>query len=209
MVNIIYKIENKINGKIYIGFTSQPFKNRIAQHKYSAKKGAKHALAKAIRKYGWENFDKEIIYTLKENEKPDDIEIEYIKKYNSLANGGYGYNRTNGGGGILGFTFTEEQKKKISDGVRKSNFESGRKKHFLQLSLFPKLTGYKHTEESKKKISDSGKKRTRDQIFKKLLDGDFIDISWFKTKGLSYKKIGKIYDVKASTVFYYCKRNGI
>ena len=35
--NLIYKIENKVNGKVYIGQTTQGFNKRISGHKKALK----------------------------------------------------------------------------------------------------------------------------------------------------------------------------
>ena len=59
----IYKITNKINNKIYIGFTSQNPKKRLLQHFRKAKYGTISPLNNAIRKYGKENFIVETIET--------------------------------------------------------------------------------------------------------------------------------------------------
>lgn len=49
---IIYKITNKINGKLYVGQTIRPLKRRIWNH--LCKTGT--AISSALRKYGIENF---------------------------------------------------------------------------------------------------------------------------------------------------------
>jgi group I intron endonuclease len=95
----IYKVTNKINGKIYIGFDSN-WPTRKYQHKSRSKKNKTYKLYQAIRKYGWDNFDWEIIYqsfdalhTLKV------MEPHFIKEYNSFN---FGYNMTEGGDGTPG-----------------------------------------------------------------------------------------------------------
>ena len=51
----IYKIQNLINGKIYIG-QSVHIKARFNAHKSEARNGNTRPLYNAIRKYGVENF---------------------------------------------------------------------------------------------------------------------------------------------------------
>ena len=52
---VIYKFENKINGKVYIGQTIQKLSKRISSHKYPS--GNKNLpIDAAIKKYGIENF---------------------------------------------------------------------------------------------------------------------------------------------------------
>ena len=103
----IYCFENIINGKLYIG-QAQNIKKRIQYHLRSKDSLYFH---NALRKYGYINFN---IYILEfaEIDKLSDLEIYYIKKYNSFENG---YNLTEGGEGMRGRHITEEQKKNIGE----------------------------------------------------------------------------------------------
>ena len=51
----IYKIENKVNGKFYIGVTKSKY--RFSSHKSNARRGRNLPLCNAMRKYGEENFE--------------------------------------------------------------------------------------------------------------------------------------------------------
>lgn len=91
----IYKYQNKINGKIYIGQSSN-IEKRFAQHLYDAercKNGDQTGIDYAIKKYGIENFDFEIIEKSDSLQELDDREIYWISYYDSYKNG---YNRTPG-----------------------------------------------------------------------------------------------------------------
>lgn len=88
----IYKIQNLIDGKIYIG-QSVHIQARFNQHKNEAKNGNTRPLYNAIRKYGIENFSFEVIEECSK-EKLNEREIYWIKKYDSFHNG---YNLTPGG----------------------------------------------------------------------------------------------------------------
>lgn len=92
---LIYKIENSINNKIYIGKTTRSFNERKREHckDYKTKDTL---LYRAMRKYGLENFQFEIIEDNIPNEEISAKEKEYIKKYNSYYEG---YNMTFGGEG--------------------------------------------------------------------------------------------------------------
>lgn len=80
----IYKIENLINHKIYIGQSIDP-ENRFKQH-CSKKEKYISLINKAINKYGKENFSLEILGWFEDyNEK----EIYYIEYYGSLSPNGY------------------------------------------------------------------------------------------------------------------------
>ena len=54
---IIYKIENNINGKIYIGLTTKDQCKRIAQHVIENKS----YIQKALNKYGLQSFSISVI----------------------------------------------------------------------------------------------------------------------------------------------------
>lgn len=87
----IYKITNKINGKIYVG-QSIDIKERWYQHKYKAKhdteKGYNSAIHQAFRKYGEENFLFEVIEECS-SECLDERERFWIKELESLTPNGY------------------------------------------------------------------------------------------------------------------------
>lgn len=90
MKKAIYKIENLINHKIYIGQSKNP-DYRFQQHCFKREK-YRSLINEAINKYGKENFSLEILGWFEDyNEK----EKEYIQKYRSLAP--YGYNIALGG----------------------------------------------------------------------------------------------------------------
>lgn len=97
----IYKIENRVNGKVYIG-QSINIEHRWTGHRKSIHgcgEAYNYPLYQAIRKYGLENFEFSILEEcdVKElNEK----EIYYIKINNSFIPNGY--NQTFGGQGNHG-----------------------------------------------------------------------------------------------------------
>lgn len=97
----IYKIENMINGKIYIGQSVDIYK-RWADHISSLNKQThiNRHLQNAWNKYGNENFKFEII-KLCAKEKLNIEEMRSIKAYNSF--GENGYNLTLGGEGNRGW----------------------------------------------------------------------------------------------------------
>ena len=90
MEKYIYKIENKINGKVYIGQTNN-LKRRLQEHRHDKRKH--HPVHEAIKKYGFENF---IVTVLYHGENYNEEEKKYIKLYKS-NNKKYGYNIVDGG----------------------------------------------------------------------------------------------------------------
>lgn len=85
----IYKIQNKLNNKVYIG-QSKNTQERWKHHKNSNDNCSIH---KAFKKYGIENFDFSIIEEC-EPSQLNEKEIYWINQYNSYWDG---YNETFGG----------------------------------------------------------------------------------------------------------------
>ena len=149
----IYKATNKINGKCYIGFDSN-WPSRKYKHKSRSATG-QQALYYAIRKYGWDNFEWEVIYQSKDaNYTLNKIEPLFIEEYDSYKNG---YNMTIGGDGSIGYKHTEEFKKFLSE-IKKGKT-------------------YKHTEETKKKLSLLLKGKKFSEETKSKLGKEYIVIN--------------------------------
>lgn len=92
---IIYKITNQVNGKIYIGLTTESLQKRWRSHKISSRNKNTH-LYIAMRKYGVENFTIEVIDETDSFEELGRLERYYINQYNS-QDPNFGYNVTAGG----------------------------------------------------------------------------------------------------------------
>lgn len=93
MDSYIYCFTNKINNKKYIGSTIKPPNIRKNQHLYNARhenQKSDYPLYQAIKKYGEENFNFEILFSgdCSENEIRQ-IEKDFILQYNSLSPNGY------------------------------------------------------------------------------------------------------------------------
>jgi group I intron endonuclease len=111
IIYTIYKAVNNVNGKVYIGFDSR-WPNRKIVHK-SASKNQDGKFYRAIRKYGWNNFDWTILYQSKDRKHClNEMETYFIEEHDSFNNG---YNSTLGGDGSFGLKHTEETRKKISE----------------------------------------------------------------------------------------------
>lgn len=59
--NEVYKITNKVTGKIYIGITNQGSGARYRHHWYESRIGEPSPIHKSMAKYGEENFTLEVI----------------------------------------------------------------------------------------------------------------------------------------------------
>jgi group I intron endonuclease len=82
---VVYKITNLINGKVYIGQTIQSLKKRWRDHCHPNSDCSK--LARAIQKYGKENFTIEEIENCSDMDSLNKAEEYWIKEHNSIENG--------------------------------------------------------------------------------------------------------------------------
>lgn len=96
--------------KYYVGITRQRVSKRWRNG--NGYKKNKH-FYNAIKKYGWDNFEHEIIADNLTMEEACKFEITLIKELNSNHNS-YGYNNSNGGDGVVGYVVSDEIKSKIS-----------------------------------------------------------------------------------------------
>lgn len=101
----IYKITNIINNKAYIGQTKYDINHRFQQH--CSKWSCCTKLKNAIKKYGKENFNIELLDTAVTKDKADELEIKYINKYKTKEQR-YGYNLQDGG-----YTTNPSTRKKV------------------------------------------------------------------------------------------------
>ena len=147
----IYRITNKVNNKTYIG-----------QHKYKklddSYMGSGKLIKRAQKKYGIENFEKEILYSrIQYKTTADDVERFAIAKERAL--GKAEYNIADGGqGGNLGEEVNKKKSEKLK--VRHLSEEAKRKMSEAALNM---------TEEHKRKISEAKKgKHASEETRKKM-----------------------------------------
>lgn len=115
----IYKATNTVNRKSYIGITKH-WPKRKGDHIRASKNGSKHLFHIALRKYGIDVFEWEVIST-------DGNYLEekrLITEHNTFYKNGHGYNMTLGGEGMIGVEkkVTIIDKNGNSFGVTKEEF---------------------------------------------------------------------------------------
>lgn len=108
----VYKITNKVNGKIYIGITNQGVATRWYKHTSDSRGNSTFPLHNAIRKYGTDNFQIDVIEVVDDVEVLKERECYWIKEFNSYDRS-KGYNLTLGGDGTFGRFHSQETKNKI------------------------------------------------------------------------------------------------
>lgn len=149
---VVYKITNLVIGKIYIGQTTKtPPEKRLKHHFYDAmNRKSKCYIHRSMWKYGIQNFIFEIVCYAFNDDALNEMEKHFIKLYKS-NNPEFGYNLTEGGGGVSGYRHTEDSKQK--GGLTHKN---------IPLS-----------EEHKQKLS---KAHTKCAVGQYTLSGEFITI---------------------------------
>lgn len=110
----IYKITNLLNDKIYIGKSIRCDDWHIKNYF-----GSGIVIQLALKKYGKDNFKKEILEFIEFEDESllDERERYYISKYDSM-NESIGYNRALGGEGGFGVKATNERRQKISKALK-------------------------------------------------------------------------------------------
>ena len=117
----IYKISNTENDKVYIGQSKRPVDKRFNRHINDAVnlKLDTH-FARAIRKYGADKFNIEIIDSAETQKELNEKERYWIHFYDSIKNG---YNETDAEykcGGNTYLSKTPEEMEKIKTKIRKT-----------------------------------------------------------------------------------------
>ena len=85
---IVYMATNRINETSYIGKTSNTLHNRKVDHIYEAfKRVRKDKFHSAIREFGIENFEWNILERSNNFTNLMKLENKLIKKYNTIENG--------------------------------------------------------------------------------------------------------------------------
>ena len=144
----VYSHRNKINNKIYIGITKQNPTVRWGVDGKRYKDSPR--FWNAIQKYGWDNFEHEILYENLSQSEAADKEQELIKKYRS-NNEQFGYNMTSGG--ETHYIFTEEVREKLSQQKRGelnpqwgSHLTEEQKQHLSNIQRELTINGGQHSK---------------------------------------------------------------
>lgn len=141
MNHLIYIHTNKANGKKYVGQTCQKPESR-----WNNGRGYRPEtyFGRAIAKYGWENFDHEIVADNLSKEEANSLEMQLIADLQTNISE-HGYNLTIGGEGTIGVIRSDEYRrkqsisqsgKKLSDDTKKriSEHSARRRGAVLQFS---------------------------------------------------------------------------
>lgn len=202
----VYKIINAINGKYYIG----KHKTKNLDDGYI---GSGKLLKRAIKKYGINNFHKEILFVCKNEKCMNTIERILVvpdeeTNYNLCAggNGGFGYINENdlnhfgskkGGHNSQKILSEKRKNDKDFDLVFRHQCSNGQKKRHKNGNGFvPTTKGIKFSETAKEKMSASHKGSNNSQYGTCwITDGttnkkiDKNDLSFWLTKGYNKGRV--------------------
>ncbi len=154
-MNGIYKIENKVNHKVYVG-KSKDITHRWSEHKWALKNNRhiNRTLQNAWNKYGESAFDFSVVEEC-EDDVTSEREIHYVKVYHAFVEDG-GYNLTRGGDGGVGHRLSDEMKQHIGSFHKGQLISEDRKKLYsiLYSGEGNPFYGKHHTYEVRKAQSD-------------------------------------------------------
>jgi group I intron endonuclease len=146
---IIYKIKNKLDGKLYIGQTAKTLEERWKEHRNMSSNC--RYLKAAIKLYGKENFEVSIIAHCISETEMNYREAYYIKLFKTLAPNGY--NLTKGG---IRSEWSEVSRRKSSETHKRLAANNQNKGNFKKGQMATNL-GIPHTTAAKIKMSKARK----------------------------------------------------
>ena len=162
MSNYTYMVTNKINGKVYVGSHSWD-KEGIDPNYY----GSGTAITRAVRKYGKDNFQVEVLYYYDTVEECRADEERILTEYN-VRDCPHSYNLKNSAIGFTSDDMTDEIRQKLSRAMKgKNNPMYGKhptlsEEHRNKISQALRgennpMYGKTHTENTRKKMSQAKK----------------------------------------------------
>lgn len=182
----LYVTTNLINGKKYVGV------HKCSSDKLDINyKGSGKYLWRAINKYGWSNFETEIIEWYDTKEELYQAEVNYIKRHDCVNSNDY-YNTHDGGyGGVAYINLPEDEYnaviKKISD--KKSN-RPRTDKELQQLdNIHKSRIGTHMSDLSKEKSRQSNLGQTRSVSAKQNMSDNHADFNGTKNPAFGRKWI--------------------
>lgn len=152
----VYKYTLKNDGRIYIGQTCCSLKERAGSNGYRYKGSEK--FYHAIQKYGWQNFEVEIIKDNLTCDEANTLETEMIQKYNSIEDG---FNLAQGGGNRIPTEQTRLKQSLAKRGQKNNRYGvklSQQTKRKIGEANKISLLGKHHSDQTKEKMSLSHRK---------------------------------------------------
>lgn len=165
----VYCHTNKTNGKKYVGITIQTLNQRWRQGKGYGKTSP---IYKAIKHYGWDGFDHDVLLDGLSYDEACEAEKSFIKELNSLVPNGYNLEL----GGNSKKQCSEETKRKMSEarkGVKQNISEEERKRRSERMKRLNPMGNpvfVERMKESRRKLNYSHSAETRQKISEKCIE---------------------------------------
>ncbi len=160
----VYQIANKLNGKSYIGITTN-FERRMKDHQCWT---GKYPVQQALKKYGKDNFDFLILEKVFDWEEGCKREKHYISTFKTKSPNGY--NLTDGGDGAIGIKSWNKGKTGIYSEETLNQISRSLKEYYQDNP--GTFKDKNHSEKSKELISDSCKKTMTDERRKEISENN-------------------------------------
>lgn len=157
----VYKIENELNGKVYVGQAANLNKRRLA-HFHHLRRGTHHCvpLQRSFDKYGEDAFKFSVLEVLPPNKDQLTLrEQHYMNLLKSHIDAG-GYNIAPAANSSIGVKYTEESRKKMSL-AQKGRIVSDEARAKISSSLTGR--GVSSETREKRRLAMTGQKRTEGQ----------------------------------------------
>ena len=210
---LVYRATNTVNSKEYVGKTVRSLSHAKSRHKNRAFKAWKHGCESkfynAIRKYGWEAFEWQVLYEGQTDQEIQEKERQFIEALDTLVSG---YNSTPGGDGGAGKVLSERHKEKLSDAI------TGERNHcYGKFGADHPAYGNTHSEATKEAIrkAHTGKPKSEEHRHKlsvakkrisRFTQADYDEMVRLRSEGLTYKAIGDKFCASGSVVYKILKR---
>lgn len=194
-VYIVYQHINKINKKSYIGITSSSIKVR------SGKNGRNYSECphfwNAIQKYGWDNFDHNVLFSGLTHDEACEIEKKLIRELKTY-DPEIGYNIASGGDGFDSDTMLrrwkdETHKNNMINAMREAWKDPGKRK--------------RRSESAKTRWSN---KEFKEATMEKVREACHRVVRCVETNETFYmlKDAANKYNTHSGNIIYACKHNG-
>lgn len=214
----IYKITNLINGKVYIG-KSTNIEKRWKEHLRGPRKNISkmNILYKAFNKYGMINFQFEVLKECS-TEELNELEVQYIKEYHSCIFDEQcaGYNATFGANNNLHFLGEMNSNAKMTEkdvySIREEYLKGAEKKdvyviyqEIISLNTFSDIWCGKtwkqihydvYTDENKQKQRNNWDRQSKREHLNILSNEDILKIRDAQNEGASRDQIYEMFSEK-------------
>lgn len=142
---VVYLARNRVNGKGYVGQTTQNAEQRFSQHRTRLERSRCKALAAALKKYGVDAFEFSVLYEAADRASLDAAEIAFIELLGTAAPAGYNLRA----GGLAG-THSAETRLKISRGNKGKKLSAEQRQ-----AMRERMLGTSPSQETRAKIRDA------------------------------------------------------